>query len=156
MEPTTHRHRLTLAAPATAPPARAMGGPDAAAERARSAQAIGRLGESLAARHLTADDGLAIIARNWRLSSGDLRGELDLVAREPDGTLIVVEVKTRRDAERFGGALAALTPRQGQRLRSLTAAFLRDARLRVSAIRLDVVAIDLGREPMLTHVEAAL
>jgi putative endonuclease len=152
MEPTTHRHRLTLPPPTPPGP----GGSGVADTRSGAAHAIGRYGESLAARHLVADDGLAIVARNWRISDDSLRGELDLVARGADGMLVVVEVKTRRDAHRFGGALAALSPRQGQRLRSLTAAFLRQAQFRVAAIRLDVVAIDLGREATLTHVESAL
>ena len=152
MEPTTHRHRLTLPPPGALEPR----APDGSEARAPTTHATGRYGESLAARHLVADDGLTIVARNWRISDGRLRGELDLVARGADGMLVVVEVKTRRDAHRFGGALAALGPQQGQRLRGLTAAFLRQAQLRVSVIRLDVVAIDLGRDATLTHVEAAL
>lgn len=115
-------------------------------------RAIGQLGERLAARHL-GDDGLEVLARNWRIARAELRGELDLVAVEPaTATLVVCEVKTRRDAARFGGATAALEPRQQRRLRALTAAFLREHPGAFAHVRLDLVAIDLGRAATLTHV----
>jgi putative endonuclease len=113
----------------------------------------GRLGEELAVRHLVDDDGCEVVARNWRLGTGELRGELDIVAVDPaEGCVVVCEVKTRRDADRFGGAAAALGPRQHARLRRLTAAFLADARLPHRRVRLDLVAVDLGRRPSLTHL----
>ena len=120
-------------------------------------RSVGRLGEDLAARHLVDDDGMTVVARNWRLSAGELRGELDLVAVDPRARIVVVcEVKTRRDAARFGGALAAVSPRKRAKVRSLTAAFLRDASLPYGQVRLDVIAIDLGRDPLLHHVLGAL
>lgn len=113
---------------------------------------VGRLGEGLAARHLAAD-GLELLARNWRIAEGELRGELDLVAVEPaTATLVVCEVKTRRDAARFGGAGAALDARKHRRLRVLTAAFLREQPQRYAHVRLDLVAVDLGRRAGLTHL----
>jgi putative endonuclease len=131
---------------------------DRAALRALGAgRRVGELGEELAVRHLRRDDQLEVIARNWRLAAGELRGELDIVALDPAaGTVVVCEVKTRRDAERFGGALAAVPPRKRAKVRALSAAFLRDAALPYRRVRLDVVAIDLGRAPVLTHVPAAL
>jgi putative endonuclease len=120
-------------------------------------QPIGRLGEDLAARHLVDDDRMTVVARNWRLTAGELRGELDLVALDPRARLVVVcEVKTRRDAARFGGALAAVSPRKRAKIRALTGAFLREASLPYGRVRLDVIAIDLGREPVLHHVLGAL
>jgi putative endonuclease len=117
----------------------------------------GPLGEDLAARHLVADDGLEVIARNWRLAAGELRGELDLVAVDhAEGLVVVCEVKTRRDADRFGGALAAVSPRKRAKVRALAGAFLRQADLRLGRVRLDVVAVDLGRRPVLHHVLDAL
>ncbi|MEX1178046.1 MAG: YraN family protein [Nitriliruptor sp.] len=126
------------------------------ASAAHVGTAPGPFGEELAARHLAAD-GCHLVARNWRLTAGELRGELDLVAVDPgDGCVVVCEVKTRRDAARFGGALAAIGPRKAARIRALTAAFLREARLPYPRVRLDVVAVDLGSDPVLTHVLAAL
>jgi putative endonuclease len=125
--------------------------------RAGSGTTLGSLGEDLAARHLVVDDGLTIVARNWRIAVGELRGELDVVAvDEAAGAVVVCEVKTRRDAARFGGAVAALPPRKRARIRSLTAAFLREAALPFPRVRLDLVAIDVGRCPTLTHLEGAL
>jgi putative endonuclease len=139
MDTTTHRRPLQLA--------------DLPAGRG----SLGALGEELAARHLRVDDRLEVVARNWRLARGELRGELDLVALDhARGCVVVCEVKTRRDAERFGGALAAVPPRKQAKVRALTAAFLREAALPYGRVRLDVVAVDLGRRPVLHHVEAAL
>jgi putative endonuclease len=119
--------------------------------------ALGRLGEQLAARHLVDEDGLEVLARNWRLAAGELRGELDLVALDRRaGELVVVEVKTRRDADRFGGALEAISPRKAAKVRALTAAFLRQAELGPRRVRLDAVAIDLGRAPRLQHLLGVL
>jgi putative endonuclease len=118
---------------------------------------LGALGEDLAARHLVTDDGLEVIARNWRLRAGELRGELDLVAVDRGaGCVVVCEVKTRRDAQRLGGALAAVSPRKQGKVRALTGAFLRQADLRVGRVRIDVIAVDLGRRPVLHHVLNAL
>ncbi|GGI06488.1 YraN family protein [Egicoccus halophilus] len=120
-------------------------------------RALGRLGEDLAAQHLQADDRLEIVARNWRLSAGELRGELDLVALDHrTGTVVVCEVKTRRDAQHFGGALQAVGPRKRARLRALTGAFLCEAGLGLPHARIDLVAVDLGRHPVLHHVRDAL
>jgi putative endonuclease len=118
---------------------------------------LGELGERLAARHLVADDGLRLLACNWRLSAGELRGELDLIAVDEAGGLVVVcEVKTRRDADRFGGAVAAVSPRKQAKIRALTTAFLRDSELGYRRVRLDLVAVDVGRRPTLTHLQGVL
>lgn len=139
MDTLTHRHRL-----------------DPRHLRSRDLP-LGVLGEELAVDHLVEGDGYRLLARNWRLSAGELRGELDVIAEDPGtGCLIVVEVKARRDAARFGGALAAVPPRKAAKVRALTAAFLRQAPPLHPRVRLDVIAVDLGRDPQLTHVQAAL
>jgi putative endonuclease len=126
-----------------APPASSM---------TRSA-ALGRLGEELAAHHLVTDDGLEVVARNWRVRLDDLVGELDLVARALDGTLVVVEVKTRRDAARFGGAIDAAGVLKQRRIRRLASAFVLDCGWRPPAVRCDLIAIDVvGRRARLEHV----
>lgn len=118
-------------------------------------QRTGAVGEDLAARHL-AGQGLEVVARNWRIARGDLRGELDLVALDHDArTVVVVEVKTRR-GDGFGGALAAVTPRKQARIRRLAVAFLLDARLPYRQVRLDVVAVRLDHDPpTIDHVAGA-
>ena len=119
--------------------------------------ATGALGEELAAGHLQQRHGLTIVARNWRLATGELRGELDLVALDAGSReLIVCEVKTRRNAGRFGGAVAAVSPRKRAQVRRLTAAYLREGATQHRQVRLDVIAVDLGEVATLTHLAAAL
>ena len=114
-------------------------------------------GELLAAVHLEHDDGLEVVARNWRLTSGELRGEVDLVALDHGlGLVVVVEVKARR-GNAHGGPLVAVTPRKQQRIRSLTAALLPSASLPYRRVRFDVVGLwlpDRGRG-RLEHLEGA-
>lgn len=118
---------------------------------------LGPLGERLAVAHLTSDDGLALVVRNWRLRTGEVRGELDAVALDHrTRTVVVVEVKARR-SDRHGGPLVAVTPRKQGRIRSLTAALLRDVDLPYRRVRFDVVALwlpvdDDGR---LEHLQGA-
>ncbi|CAA9314666.1 MAG: Endonuclease [uncultured Frankineae bacterium] len=113
---------------------------------------LGRYGEQLAAEHLTAD-GLTVLARNWRCR----RGELDLVLREPDGTLVFCEVKTRSGTG-FGEPSEAVGRRKAARLRSLACLWLAEHRPPGSgALRFDVVSIvrRRGEAPRLTHLRDA-
>src|SRR5579862_6099400 len=71
---------------------------------------LGRGGESLAATWLGAH-GYRVIERNWRCPYG----ELDLIAQDDTGTLIGVEVKTRRGTA-MGAPEEAITPVKRRRL----------------------------------------
>ncbi|HEX9766618.1 MAG TPA: YraN family protein [Nitriliruptorales bacterium] len=123
--------------------------PDATlAERRRH---LGRLGEDAAASWLV-DAGMEVLARNWRLRTGAVRGELDLICRDGD-TLVVVEVKTRR-TDRFGGPLLAVTRDKQERIRALASAFLRHEQVRAPRVRFDVVGVTVdGGEPGGVHIE---
>jgi Holliday junction resolvase-like predicted endonuclease len=130
-----------------------------AGHAATSRAALGRAGEDAALAHLVAVHGLDPVARNRRVAVDGLRGELDLVLRDPrSGVLVVCEVKVRRGAGRLGGAVAALGPQQSVRIRRLTGALLATTGLRATAVRLDLVAVDVphGAGPAaLTHLHAA-
>lgn len=118
---------------------------------------IGNHGEDLAVAHLQGR-GMQVVARNWRIAEGDLRGELDVVALDHQaGLVVIVEVKTR-SGRGYGGPLAAVTPRKQYRLRRLAAAFLVDAHLPYRQVRFDVIGIvlDRGEQPDLVHIEGAL
>ena len=54
--------------------------------------------------------GLALVQRNYRVARGPRArgGEIDLVMRAADGTLVFVEVRSRRSAG-HGGAAASVT-----------------------------------------------
>lgn len=115
-----------------------------------SNRARGRWGEAVAARHLRSL-GFTVLDAPWRPPEPELRGDLDLVARRGD-LVVFCEVKARRDAGRFGGAVAAVGPVKQERIRVLAASWLRHHRPGDVDVRFDVIAIDGVR---LTHYEAA-
>ena len=115
----------------------------------QSKRARGRWGEDRAAAHLRRA-GYVIVHRNWRSSERDVRGEIDIVAR--DGRVLVLcEVKARRTSG-FGGAAVAVDCAKQEQIRRLAASWLRTVDERCDGVRFDVVAIDGVR---LTHYAAA-
>ena len=104
----------------------------------------GRAGEALAQRHLVAR-GMRVLERNYRVARGRSRrgGEIDLILLDPDGTLVFVEVRVRRDG--FGGGAAASVG-WGKQASLVFAARTYLARLdRLPPCRFDVVAVDGDR-----------
>jgi putative endonuclease len=104
-------------------------------------KSVGDAGEALALAHLERQ-GLTLVQRNYRVAAGPKAhgGEVDLILRERDGTLVFVEVRARRSAA-FGGAAASVTASKQRRLVFAAQHFLR----RYSTLppcRFDVVAID--------------
>jgi len=73
----------------------------------------GDAAEDLALAHLLAR-GLTLVARNYR-TPGRGGGEVDLVLRDRDGTLVFVEVR-ERSARAFGGAAASVGWRKQRRI----------------------------------------
>lgn len=122
-------------------------------------QRLGRSIEEAVARRLAAG-GWELIARNARPS--EVRGELDLVARDGD-ELVFVEVKGRRAGARYGPETPATTVgrRKQAKLRSLAVAWLRENRALVpshGSLRFDVVGVVVGAggEPLeWEHLRAA-
>lgn len=112
------------------------GGLEPGTTRARGAAA-----EDLALAHLQGA-GLRLVARNYR-TPGRGGGEIDLIVREPDGTLVFVEVRARTDAT-HGGAAASVV--HGKQRRIVLAARHYLLRLPMPPpCRFDVVAIEGGR-----------
>lgn len=110
---------------------------------------LGRWGEALAARTLEAK-GYHIIARDWK----DGHKDLDIVA-EHDGCLVIVEVKTRRNA-------AYLSPEQAvdrKKIKNITLAANRFVKSNCIdlPIRFDIVAITGKDEEhcKIEHIEDA-
>lgn len=97
--------------------------------------ALGRYGERAAARHLIAD-GMTILDRNWRCE----HGELDIILRDLDDSLVFVEVKTRR-AEIFGPPAAAVTPAKARRIRQLASLWMSRSGIHVPEVRFDVIGV---------------
>jgi len=107
-------------------------------------KALGDAAEARALVHLEAA-GLVLVRRNYRVARGPRArgGEVDLIMRDRDGTLVFVEVRVRHDA-RFGGAAASIGAAKRQRLVFAAGHFLR--RLATPPpCRFDVVAVDGDR-----------
>lgn len=94
---------------------------------------LGQAGEDLAADFLLSK-GYYIRHRNWRAG----RHELDIIAVH-DGTLVVVEVKTRRNGS-FGDPYEAIDERKIRSIVWSTDAYLRRFNLDMP-VRFDVIAV---------------
>ena len=105
---------------------------------------LGDEGEARALAHL-AGRGLTLVRRNYRVARGPGRpgGEVDLVMREPDGTLVFVEVRQRAGTA-FGGAAGSIGVAKRRRIVFAAQHFLRDWPT-PPPCRFDVVALDGGR-----------
>jgi putative endonuclease len=88
--------------------------------------------------------GLKLVQRNYRVAAGPHArgGEVDLIVRERDGTLVFVEVRARRNAN-HGGAAASVTLTKQRRVIYAAQHYL----LQFASpppCRFDVVAIEGG------------
>ena len=122
------------------PGRRRAGGPGSGQPAATHLRA-GRQAEELARRTLEAH-GLRLLERNYRVARGRSRrgGEIDLILRDRDGTLVFVEVRARRDGA-AGGAAASIGA--AKRARLVFAAHIYLAHFdRLPPCRFDVVAVD--------------
>lgn len=102
---------------------------------------LGQRGEELAGAWLVSQ-GWSIVARRWRCPAG----ELDLVAIDPGGVLVGVEVKLRR-GPRAGEPLESVDRRRLLRLRAALGQFrATSAAPRGDGLRIDLVAISRAPE----------
>lgn len=81
-------------------------------------QELGRKGEQAAARYLEAK-GYEILQRNWFCKFG----EADIIARDIDGTLCFIEVKTRQSIE-AGIPEEAITPEKQGRYERIALSYM--------------------------------
>jgi len=98
----------------------------------------GQQAEDAALAHLRRA-GLTLLARNYR-TPGRGGGEIDLIMRAPDGTLVFVEVRSRATVD-FGGAAGSVDYRKQQRLRYAAQHFALRGQ-GAAVCRFDVVAIE--------------
>ena len=106
----------------------------------------GDAAEDAALAHLQRH-GLRLVQRNFR-TPGRGGGEVDLIMREPDGTLVFVEVRQRASASR-GGAGASITGVKQRRIVFAARHFL----LRLGSeppCRFDVVLLQGTKDPAQT------
>ncbi len=111
-------------------------------------QATGQQGEQAAADYLLRS-GYQILERNFR-SRG---GEVDIVARDRQGCIAFVEVKTRRSLA-YGLPQQAVTTRKQRQISKGALSWLSRNRLHDCSARFDVIAVLLqnGAEPQLEHI----
>ncbi|HZB97184.1 MAG TPA: YraN family protein [Candidatus Sulfotelmatobacter sp.] len=112
-------------APAPLPPSRPL------------RERVGRAGEAAAVSFLQ-KQGMHILDRDWR----SRLGQIDIVA-DDGGTLVLVEVKTRR-GERYGTPQEAVDARKRQKLRSLLEVYRAATRRQQQPCRIDVLGLLLG------------
>jgi len=103
-------------------------------------QALGRIGEDLAAGALVAR-GYAILERRFTTEHGDI----DIIA-EDAGTLVFVEVRARATAE-FGNAAESVTDAKKRQVARLAREYLALRQITNRPCRFDVVAIDGALDP---------
>ena len=105
-------------------------------------RAVGQAGEDLALAHLRAG-GLALVQRNYR-TPGRGGGEIDLIMRAPDGTLVFVEVRSRASSA-FGGAAASIGAAKRRRIVFAARHYLLRCGAQTPPCRFDAVLIEQGR-----------
>jgi putative endonuclease len=105
-----------------------------------STKAEGDAAEDRALAHLQ-DRGLRLLARNYR-TPGRGGGEIDLVMREPDGTVVFVEVR-KRAGRAYGGAAASVSASKQRRIVFAARHYLMRLR-QMPPCRFDVVGIEEG------------
>ena len=86
------------------------------------------------------------------------RGELDIIARSPDGILCFVEVKTRAD-DSFAAAREFVTPAKQKRIRAAAQAYLVMRGDTESLCRFDVAEVyikpGIWKQPEIYYIEQA-
>ncbi len=111
-------------------------------------QATGKLGEKLAADFLQ-QKGYTIEERNFRYR----RNEIDIIARN-EGLLVFVEVKARSGRGDWGRPEEAVDTGKASRLINCANAYIFKTNWQAD-IRFDIIAVELGKEILITHFEDA-
>ncbi|MDO7680754.1 MAG: YraN family protein [Burkholderiaceae bacterium] len=106
----------------------------------QTTKAAGDVAESEALQRLL-NAGLTLLQRNYR-TPGRGGGEIDLIMRETDGTVVFVEVRARQTAD-YGGAASSVTPRKQRRIIWAARRYLQRW-LQLPPCRFDVLAREGG------------
>jgi len=123
------------------PPWAALPAPDGVPDQ----YALGKSGEAAAIRWYE-EQGYTTVGSRVRCASG----EIDAIVRSIDGTVVFVEVKTRRGSA-FGGA-EAVTAKKLATMRRCAAEWMRQDTAGVSAsVRFDVVELVYNGTAFLAH-----
>ncbi len=116
-------------------------------------QRLGAAGENLAASYLEAR-GYAIIDRNYRRRWG----EADIIALAPEGTHVIVEVRSRSDRRYAVEAAQSVGPRKQRQLLRLAHGLLAEQETEID-LRIDVMVVapdSRGRLSVVSHIVDAI
>jgi putative endonuclease len=108
------------------------------------ASKLGENGEQFVADYLT-KIGYQIMSRNWRVREG----ELDIVARDQNGLIIFVEVKTRTSIA-FGDPLESIDRKKLFRIQKLALAWLATNLRLGNPYRIDSAGVIISRSGEIT------
>ena len=109
---------------------------------------LGKWGEDLAVAFLQRQ-GYTIIERDWK--SG--RRDIDIIAKDETGTIVFVEVKTRRN-RLFGEPEEAIDYRKMQSLQQAINHYIKFRHINGN-VRFDIISIvgTIGTEPEINHIK---
>ena len=109
---------------------------------------LGQWGEDLAAAYLQGK-GYQIVERDWKSGHRDI----DIIARDEAGTIVFVEVKTRRSRV-FGEPEESIDFRKLQSLQQAINHYIKFHRIS-GKMRFDIISIvgTIGSEPEINHIK---
>ena len=109
---------------------------------------LGKWGEDLATAYLQGK-GYAIIERDWKSGHRDI----DIIAKDETGTIVFVEVKTRRSRV-FGEPEEAIDYRKMQSLQQAINHYIKFRRINCE-VRFDIVSIvgTMDSDPEINHIK---
>jgi len=113
---------------------------------------LGKLGEEAAEAYLS-NMAYQILERNWRCRTG----ELDIIA-EQAGTLVFIEVRTRRTTGRFGLAKESVDIRKQLKVKETAQFYMHRFQKYENSVRFDVIAVEIsldGDTPQIEHIQGA-
>ncbi len=115
------------------------------------ARDLGRSGEEIAIAYLRKKK-FRVVCRGFRFH----KGEIDIIARDRDNTLVFIEVKTRRSRD-FGRPEEAVTAPKQNQVRRLAEAYLALHNLVDIPCRFDVLSLvwDEKSGPFVRHIRDA-
>jgi len=112
-------------------------------------QQIGKVGEKAVVRYLK-KKGIKILEQNFRCPVG----EIDIIVKDK-GTIVFVEVKTRRSLS-YGSARLAITSKKQRKLSMAALYYLKTNRQMDQRARFDVVTVlSTGEKPWIDHIQNA-
>lgn len=98
----------------------------------------GNYGEALAVEYLLSK-GFEIVCRKYQ----SRRGEIDCIARDTDGTLVFIEVKSSMSSS-CGNPFSWVTPAKQRKLVDMARQYLAEHRISSVPCRFDVIGITRG------------